>query len=62
MQSVNTNMYWETYDDQKTDDFDFIGVDAENLLPLTDIDDQVAELRRLYGSRTSIYVFKKREM
>ncbi len=53
-------MYWETYDDQCTDDFDFIGVDgADTVEPLTDIESQAADLLRRYGRRAEIRVYRR---
>ena len=53
------DMYYEEYDDQSTEDFDFIGVMGENPEPVVDIPSQVAELRRLPGRAVVIYVYKK---
>ena len=54
-------MYYEEYDDQATEDFDFIGIDGEEPVPVVDIPAQVAEIRRTRGSAVTIYVYKQAE-
>ncbi len=55
-----SDMYWEIYDDQQTEDFDYIGIAGGDIQPLTDIEVQVAELYRLYGRRVEIRVYRER--
>ena len=55
------DLYWETYDDQLTEDFDYIGVDGStDMEPLTDIENQVAELHRIFGRKAEIRVYRRR--
>lgn len=56
-----TDMYYEEYDDQNTEDFDFIGIMGEDPEPVVDIPSQVAEYRRLRGRDVVIYVYRKSE-
>ena len=53
------NLYWETYADQTSEDgFRYIGV-ATDISEITDIDAQVLELIRKYGSGCVIKVYKE---
>ena len=62
MKNSIDNMYWETYDDQDTNDFDFIGVEgSDEMEELTNIEEQVAELQRVYGKRVEIRVYREVE-
>lgn len=60
LQSVE-GMYWEMYDDQDSKDFDYIGVPDKVIEPVTDIEAQAAEFRRLYGENVDIFVYRKNE-
>lgn len=57
----STDLYYEEYDDQRTEDFDLVGIDGEEPVPITDLPAQVAELKRLHGSSVVILVFKNRK-
>ena len=53
------NLYWETYADQTNEDgFKYIGVNAD-ISEITEIDSQVTELKRKYGSGCVIKVYKE---
>lgn len=50
--------YWETYSDQGEDDgFTLIGV-GENIEDIVDLEAQVKELQRRYGSKCEIKLYK----
>lgn len=52
-------MYWETYDDQDSADFDYIGVPDKVVEPIGNMEAQAAEFRRLFGENIEIFVYRK---
>lgn len=56
-----SNMYYEEYDDQRAEDFEYIGVMGEEPVPIVDILKQVAEFRRTKGKDVIIYVYRNKE-
>ena len=64
LQNVDkNNMYWETYDDQTSADFDYVGYmdlhGIEQMLPIeANLAAQIAEIRRSVGMNTEIRVYK----
>ena len=63
MQKVE-DMYWETYDDQDSADFDLVGYEDLSgtavLVPVeSNLAIQVAEIKRLNGESTEIKVYKQ---
>ena len=55
-----SNLYYEEYDDQESGDFDFVGLDGEVPVPVTDLQSQVNEFRRLHGKDVIILVYKQK--
>lgn len=53
-----SNLYKEDYDDQNGADFDFVAVDGQPPVAITDLEEQVNEFRRLYGKDVGITVYK----
>ena len=51
-------MYYEDYDGQDTDGFDLIGAEGEEPVPITDVESQINEFRRIYGN-CRVYIYKK---
>jgi len=49
--------YFEEYDDQSAEDFDYVGVADKEPVPISDLINQVAEYRRLFGSDVTVYVY-----
>lgn len=52
------NLYFEDYDDQNGDEFDYVQVEGHEMVPITDLDAQVTEFRRLYGRGVGIKVLR----
>lgn len=52
-------MYWESYDDQDSRDFDFVGVAGEEPVPIVNLDVQVKELYRTRGHDIEIRVYRQ---
>ena len=53
--------YWEEFDDQDPNDFDLVGV-PDNLVPISNINEQIEEFRRKYGSSCTIIVARREEL
>lgn len=53
-------MYWESYDDQDSHDFDYVGIAGEEPAPIENLDVQVKELYRTRGHDIEIRVYKDR--
>ena len=53
-----SKLYYEDYDDQNGDEFDYVQVEGHTPVPMTDLDAQVAEFRRLYGREVGIVVYR----
>lgn len=55
---MSKDWYYEEYDDQSSSEFDYVGVDGKDPVPIGDLIVQVAEYRRLYGNDVTIFVYR----
>lgn len=55
---MKMDWYYEEYDDQSAHDFDYVGVEGKEPVPITDLISQVAEYKRLYGNDVTVYVYR----
>lgn len=58
-----STMYWETYDDQSSEDFDYVGyinISGEHIVEevASNLTMQVAEIRRTNGQHTEVRVYR----
>lgn len=52
--------YWEEYAQQDLSTFTHVGVN-DNIKPITNIEEQVAEFQRIYGKACEIRVYRDSE-
>ena len=58
---MNTQYNITEYAGQDTSGFEYIGVSDKTMETLTDIEVQVAELRRRYGDQARIWLYNPKE-
>lgn len=54
-------LYWESYDDQNSEDFQYVGVAGEVPVPIDNLDVQVREIYRTRGHNVEIRVYREEE-